>query len=190
MAIPSLPGGNLLLGVGCATINAALHGDGPPCSVEEWQGDRTVRVERAGRKLRIDGRRGRIRWSQLANPLPGCLGDPLAVPPAQDPGATRTFDGERWILTFTGQNLCHLGGTLVLHATSDEADWSALTASDRPWTDGGLAAAWADLRADLRSTLVTRWATMDEHTRAAARQALIQDPHPDAARVLTELDEP
>ncbi len=146
-------------------------------------------VERAGRKLRFDGKRGRTTWRQLTAPLPGCLGDPLSLPPADDAGATRQLVDGRWYVRFSGQNLCHLGGTLVLDATHDAADWSELTASGQAWTGGGLEAAWMDLRASLRARIAVEWPTMDVVAREKARAALKQDPHPDAARLLDGLED-
>jgi hypothetical protein len=67
----------------------------------------------------------------------GCLGDPLALPPADDPGGARGYDGEWWTLHLSGTNPCHLGGELRLHAWRDKAEWDGLTVDGVPWNAGG-----------------------------------------------------
>ncbi len=182
---PSLSDGAASLGPNCATLNTTLRGDGPPCFVEVWRADGApLRVERAGARLRFDGLPGRTTWSPIAGILASCLGDPLAVPPAGDPGGVRALDGGIWVLALSGQNPCALAGTLRLDATRDRAVWSGLTAGGQPWSVGGRELAQALLRAELRTLVQTRWPELDDLARDDARRALAEDPHPDARRLL------
>ncbi len=181
---PTLIGGAAALGPACATLNERLRGDGPPCFVEEWRSDRVLHVERAGARLRFDGQPGRTTWTQLGGPLDGCLGDPLAVPPAGDPGGHRALDGDSWVLTLSGANRCALGGTLRLHTRRDTAAWSGLTVAGTPWDAGGRERALDVLRAELRDLVDRGWADLDRADRADALRALATDPHPDAKRLL------
>ena len=184
LATPSLAGGAAALGPGCAAINERIKGDGPPCFIEDWASARVVRVERAGERLRFDGALGRTRWSQLEGPFAGCLGDPLAVPPAGDPGATRALDGNTWVLTFSGQNRCGIGGSLRLSALRNAADWSTVTVGGAPWAKGGREAALSYARAELRALVADKWSQLDREQREDALRSLATDPHPDAVRIL------
>jgi hypothetical protein len=182
---PPLPDGTAVLGPACATVNASLHGDGPPCLVEDWtDGPTTVRVTRAGARLRFDGAPGRTTWTPIAGILSTCLGDPLALPPARDPVGQRILDGATWLLALSGQNMCGLSGTLRLDVTRDHADWSDLSADGLPWSKGGREAAQIHVRAQLREVVRTRWSTLDPDSRDDALRALALDPHPDAKALL------
>ncbi|MES2644746.1 MAG: hypothetical protein V4850_34985 [Myxococcota bacterium] len=182
---PTLPGGAALLGADCATINTALRGHGPPCFVEEWRADGApVRVERAGARLRFNRVPGRTTWTPIGGILASCLGDPLALPPADDPGARRTLEKRTWVITLSGENRCALAGTLRLETTRDRADWDGISAEGLPWSKGGREAAQVLLRAELRALVETRWSELDTFAREEARQALMADPHPDAQRLL------
>ncbi|MDP2312661.1 MAG: hypothetical protein Q8P41_07130 [Pseudomonadota bacterium] len=187
LSTPTLQGGTARLGVGCAALNDTLHGHGPPCFVEEWRaGDGTVLVERAGARLRFDGVPGRTTWTPINGALAACLGDPLAVPPAADPGGQRTLERRTWVVALSGQNRCAIAGTLRLDATRDRADWSDLSAGGRPWSAGGREIAAATVRAEVRALVRSRWNELDEATRADALRSLAEDPDPDAARLLAE----
>ncbi|MDP2308224.1 MAG: hypothetical protein Q8P18_19550 [Pseudomonadota bacterium] len=182
---PTLPGGAALLGAACATLNATLHGSGPPCFVEDWRADGArLRVERAGARLRFDRVPGRTTWTPIGGILASCLGDPLAAPPADDPGGRRTLEKRTWVITLSGQNRCALTGTLRLDATRDHAEWSGISSEGLPWSSGGREAAQTLLRAELRALVESKWGELDTVQREEALQALAADPHPDARRVL------
>lgn len=178
---PTLPGGAALLGTDCATLNTALRGHGPPCFIEDWRADGdAVRVERAGERLRFDGVPGRTTWTPIGGILASCLGDPLALPPADDPGARRTLEKRTWVITLSGENRCALAGSLRLDATRDRAEWSDISSQGLPWGSGGREAAQALLGAELRALVESRWSELTTIERTEALQALAQDPHPDA----------
>ncbi len=181
---PTLPGGAARLGTDCVEANRTLRGDGPPCFAEVWTAERPIAVLRAGRRLSFDGARGRTRWSQLEGVLSFCLGDPLAIPPAADPGGTRTLEGTTWGIHLSGANRCGLRGALQLDATRDHADWDDLRVADTPWRSGGRERAQETLRAAVREIVGQDWAQLDPATREDALRALAQDPHPDAKALL------
>jgi len=182
---PPLPDGAAALGPACATVNLSLRGDGPPCFVEDWtDGVTTVRVTRAGARLRFDGAPGRTTWTPIDGIVSACLGDPLALPPARDPVGQRILDGTTWVLALSGQNACGLSGTLRLDVTRDHADWSDLSADGLPWANGGREAAQSHIRAALREVVRTRWETLDAEDRDDALRGLALDPHPDAKTLL------
>lgn len=143
IAVPSVPGGGELLGPDCTAVNERLRGKGPPCAVETWAGEGKVwTLFRAGNAARFEGPEGevvraRAHWSVLAGTLSRCMPDPLALPPAGDPGGDRGFDGDDWVLVFTGQNRCRLEGTLRFAADADRADFDQLAVNGTPWTRGG-----------------------------------------------------
>jgi hypothetical protein len=182
---PTLAGGAALLGTGCVTANRTLDGDGPPCFAEVWQAaDRSVAVLRAGHRLRFDGQRGRTSWSQVDGPLAWCLGDPLAIPPAGDPGGLRTLDVDTWVVHVSGDNRCALTGDLRLAATVDHAAWDDIRAAGHPWDAGGRDAARTTMFAAVRDAVAHHWRTLDAAARADALGMLAEDPHPDAKRLL------
>ena len=182
--VPALP--QALLGPGCATLNAALGGDGPPCFVEDWSGPRMIRVERAGATVRLDGDRVQGRWPNIGTLLDGCLGDPLALPPAADPGGARTLTDDTWILTFSGQNLCVLGGSLKLALRGGRVDTSALTVEGLAWSRGGRERAANGHRARLRAVVRDDWETLSATERDDALRALARDPDPEAQALLAK----
>ncbi len=147
--VPSLPDGTALLGDNCATVNAGIRGHGPPCLAERWRSDRrelTFLVANPAASARwgtAEASPARTTWPSLGRTLAWCLEDPLMLPPARDPGGTRTFSGDGWTLQFSGQNRCHLGGVLSLALDRDRAVWSGLTVEGVAWNDGGRARAQA-----------------------------------------------
>lgn len=165
MPLPALASGRELLGTACYTANqriAALGtpftaptdppAAGPPCGVEEWSdGSSTFRLLWAGSSALIAergvDRRAPLLW-HLDGALDACLGPPLNLPPAGDPGGTRTTDGEAWLLVFSGANRCGLTGSLRLWIRADRSDPGELTVEGRAWRSGGaeLAAARLDGR--------------------------------------------
>jgi hypothetical protein len=144
---PALADGAAILGADCATVNAELRGHGPPCLAERWRGggvDVLFRVANPAAALTsADGLvvEARTTWSTLGVGLSACLEDPLMVPPARDPGGTRTLVARGaeawWELRLTGQNRCGLGGRLLLLGTADRGDWAELTVNGAPWDQGG-----------------------------------------------------
>lgn len=173
-----------LLGERCAAVNARIGGDGPPCAVEDWGGPGARRVERAGGVLTIDGTPGRTTWTAINGTLEGCLGDTLSLPPAADPGATRSMTETAWVLTFSGQNRCELGGELTLDIDQDHAEWSRLTAGGLPWEKGGRDHAKSTHRARLRALVRDEWGSLSQEEREDALRALAEDPHPEAKTLL------
>ena len=152
---PSLPDGPALLGHGCATVNAALGGHGPPCLAERWRsGSREATFLVANPEASVRWATGelvvaRTTWPCLGGTLGTCLEDPLMIPPARDPGGTRTFTGDGWVLAFSGHNRCSLGGLLRLDLDHDGGDWSALTVEGIAWSAGGRQRATATLQKQL-----------------------------------------
>lgn len=186
---PSLPGGSAALGQNCGAVNAALGGDGPPCAIEVWRaGEREVRVERAGQQLRLDGAPGRTAWSQLRGSLAECLGDPLLLPPAGDPGGQRRLVDDQWRVELSGENRCRLAGVLRLDVRADRADWSGLTANGRRWADGGRAFALEVHRAQLRKLTEEQWDSLGTDERSEVLTLLRADPSPEAQALVARLD--
>lgn len=139
LLLPALPDGASLLGAECSVANRAIHGDGPPCLAERWEGPDGSRLFlRAGRAARFTpGGAARTRWPTAGTAPAACLGDLLLTPPALDPGATRGYDGRDWVIAYSGRNPCAISGTLRLRVDADRADWSGLIAEGVPWNDGG-----------------------------------------------------
>ncbi|MFZ5476508.1 MAG: hypothetical protein ACOZNI_06990 [Myxococcota bacterium] len=183
IALPSLPDDHL--GRDCAAVNTRLHAKGPPCSVEVWatEGGDARWFWRAGKKagvsLAADGEiaRATLRWPRLGQILEGCLDDdPLALPPAGDPGGTRAWVDDAWILTLTGENPCGLGGQLSLEVTSERAEWRRLLVDGVPWEQGGRAIADGRQLERAVAGVRARWETMDAREREQAIVSLARDP--------------
>ena len=73
--------------------------------------------------------------------LRACLGDPLSIPPTNDPESVRTLmatnEKAEWWLHFSGNNTCGLEGQIKLNSTSDTIDTSALRCEGKRWKEGG-----------------------------------------------------
>ena len=145
LTLPPLPGAADHVGARCEVLNQRLRGDGPPCGIERWEDRWFLRAgQRASLTDGLDGdlHRARGAWTRLGTVLSACLlGDPLAIPPAGDPGGQRSMEGDRWALVFSGQNACGLDGRLTLDILADEGDWTALTVDGKPWMRRGREAA-------------------------------------------------
>jgi len=80
-------------------------------------------------------------WVGITGTLRACLGDPLSIPPTDDPESVRTLvttgDETQWWLHFSGNNPCGLEGQVRLNATNDEVDTSALRCEGKRWREGG-----------------------------------------------------
>lgn len=119
------------------TVSAPFPAECAWCFVEQWgDGRRTLNVVRGPDAVTVGAEKGVNRWDTLSPQLRLCIGDVFALPPAGDPGGRRTFDGSEWTLHLSGANACHLGGTLVLDATSERAEWRGLTVDGLSWDAG------------------------------------------------------
>jgi hypothetical protein len=131
-------------------------------------------------------------WPGLGATLLACLGDPLALRPAQDPGATRVLVqlGEvfRWNLGFSGQGRCGLQGGLGLDALGSRVDVADLRVEERTWSQGGRERAEAWLLAENRARATEIWPTLPPDERILLLKALAEDPDPEAESVLRSLE--
>ena len=169
----------------------ARCGETRPCAAERWArlaspdgaaGAEELLLLRVGdRVIGADGEPDwPAAWKRLRGTLAACLPDPLAVPPAGDPGAWRLLrrDGEAWtwLVVLSGDNPCALAGRLELDAAGPAVRLDALTAEGRPWRAGGREAAAARLRARRRAWIEAHWPQLDARARAEARVELARDP--------------
>jgi len=116
-----------------------------PCAAERWRAQDgtemdTVLVERT--LFFSDGREPwPARWMSITGVLRSCLGDPLTIPPTDDPASVRTLetkgDSATWALHLSGQNSCGLIGQVRLNAKKDKIDLSALRCEAKRWQEGG-----------------------------------------------------
>lgn len=130
--------------------------DATPCVFERYLspdgGQSLALLRRADSMTRLDtGEAWVADWGALSLLMQACLGDPLTMPVAADPGGARLLErhGEvwRWRIVLTGANLCRLSGELTLEARADRADVRMLDADGQPWSEGGIARARDLLRA-------------------------------------------
>jgi len=164
---------------------------GPP---EVWRAEdgREVTFDPASGALERAGQppvAGRTTWPDLGS-IAMCLGDPLIDPLPTDPQAFRRLewsDRPRWVLELSGVNRCTLAGTLVLDATANRVDPTALTVDGLPWARGGRQQARRTLAAGLRADAVAAWPDLDEPARLRVLDLLARDPEPEAAAVLNRL---
>jgi len=119
-------------------------------------------------------------WRGLAGPLDLCLGDPLATPPAGDPGGFRLLHERgghwRWSVHFSGANPCGITGHLELDATADRVDANALAVDGAPWARGGRERARARARALARAEAEAAWTNATGPERVRILNALKHDP--------------
>ncbi len=190
------------LGPECSQARRFTGGRSTSCSVELWrstgQGEPTsATLTRAGQAavLELAGQRleHRARWRKLGPTMSTCLGDPLQLPPAGDPGGFRLLrvdaDGPAWLLRFSGRNACALSGTLRLSLGSDGVDSSELQVDGAPWSDQGASRALAKLQAWTRAGALDEWPALADEQRVLLLQALSRDPHPEAAEILGAISE-
>jgi len=172
---------------------AASCPEGQPCRLEHWVsddgGDTLVIAISARKLLPSSGPSWRRRWTAMSGPLPACVGDPLADPPAGDPAAVRTLeerDGVRWWrLTLAGHDRCGITGVLRLQVDGDRADARTLRCGGQPWHEGGSDAALAALRAWLRAKALSAWPDASVEDRQLWLDLLEEDP--EAAALVEEL---
>lgn len=159
-----------------ATATVYRHLGGDP--IEVWESSEGARVEfdPATRRLSTDPPiKVRETW-RLGEPLATCLGDPLALPPAQDVGGFRKLvlqDGVGfWRIELSGRNHCRLEGVLDLSLQFAPADITGLEAHGQPWSDGGRDAVTEQLRAELMAHADANWDTLSEGDKQAVRRSL------------------
>jgi hypothetical protein len=100
------------------------------------------------------------RWMSITGVLRSCLGDPLTIPPTDDPASVRTLetlgDKATWALHLSGQNGCGLVGQVRLDAKKDRIDLDALKCEAKRWYEGGKQCALKKKRAALSPKKVTK----------------------------------
>lgn len=135
-----------------------------PCAAERWRStsgdimdllllERTIHFE--------DGRSAwPARWMSITGVLRSCMGDPLTVPPTDDPEAVRTLetseDSATWLIHLSGQNSCGLVGLLKLDAKSDDIDLRGLRCESKKWSEGGKQCALTHKKASLSPEKVSK----------------------------------
>ena len=116
-----------------------------PCSAERWEREDGRRMDllRVGDVVvAADGAfTWPARWRRLNGDLAACAGDPLALPPAGDPGALRILveeaAGPWWEVSWSGANRCGLTGQLRLRADAETVDATGVIVEGLPWSKGG-----------------------------------------------------
>ncbi len=174
------------------------------CIVELWRpiaeqelGDLTALFVRAGDRTQlIMGEQvvpAETRWTLLGSVLGPCVGDPLALPPAEDPEGFRHLerrgDALRWVLHFSGNNACHLEGELELPLRNARVDTGGLLVDGEPWDGRGHQLAQDHRRAWLRLLVREKWPELEAADKILAMQGLAGDPDPEAAVLLHAITE-
>ena len=201
--VPSFAEGQDLLGQDCQQAAATLAARPPPCRAELWQAveasgdgsDDSAIFLRVGKRtlLRLLGQefRREASWRWLSSPLSDCLGDPLASPPAGDLAGYRLLVSDErdphWLLQLSGDNTCHLSGSILLPITGKQAGSQSLSVDGAPWREGGSQLARSHLRAHLRSRALEEWPAAEADQRILLLLLLSRDTDPEAGRILSEL---
>jgi len=193
---PSFAGALDLLGADCTTAAVRLGAAPPPCRVELWRRqdgtapDALFLVVGSASELDVEGRAilRPTRWTRLGPTLGDCLGDPLDLPPAQDPAGFRglvvTAGEPRWMLSFSGANRCALSGWILLSAADEGVDVERLEVDGLPWRAGGVERARERLRFWVREQLQRQIQVLGPEERIVGFEALVHDPDPAAGAIL------
>ncbi len=124
-----------------------------PCAAERWKSESgeimdMLLIERTYH-FANDRKQWSAQWVGITGTLRACIGDPLSIPPTDDPESVRTLmtsdEKQQWWLHFSGKNKCGLEGIIRLDANGDEVDLSALRCEGKRWKEGGRACARAKL---------------------------------------------
>jgi len=135
-----------------------------PCAAERWRsttGD-TMDILLLERTIFFEDGRPEwpARWMSITGVLRSCMGDPLTVPPTDDPEAVRTLemtgDTATWSIHLSGKNSCGLVGLLQLDAKSDDIDLRGLRCESKKWSEGGKQCALAHKKASLAPEKVSK----------------------------------
>jgi hypothetical protein len=126
-----------------------------PCGAERWRSESgqimdMVLIERT---FYFSDERPTwpAQWVTINGVLRACLGNPLSIPPTDDPQGVRSLmingDTHEWWLHFSGNNSCGLEGVLRLNAAGPEIDVNALRCEGKRWREGGRECAKEHLKA-------------------------------------------
>ena len=116
-----------------------------PCAAERWRSENgesldMVLIERTYH-FQDDRKSWPAQWVSITGTLRACLGDPLSIPPTDDPESIRSLmtskEKSEWWLHFSGNNTCGLEGQIRLNTQMDEVDLSALKCEGKRWREGG-----------------------------------------------------
>lgn len=116
-----------------------------PCAAERWRSDSGNTMDLTLIERTIFFEDGRppwpARWMSITGTLRACLGDPLTIPPTDDPQSVRTLstqgDSAQWTLYFSGNNTCGLEGQVRLDAHKDTVDLHPTLCEGKRWREGG-----------------------------------------------------
>ena len=128
-----------------------------PCAAERWRSTSGETMDLLLLERTIHFEDGRpdwpARWMSITGVLRSCMGDPLTIPPTDDPEAVRTLeiqgDSATWSIHLSGKNSCGLVGLLELDAKSDDIDLRGLRCESKKWSEGGKQCALAHKKAAL-----------------------------------------
>ena len=128
-----------------------------PCAAERWRSTSGETIDLLLLERTIHFEDGRpdwpARWMSITGVLRSCMGDPLTIPPTDDPEAVRTLeiqgDSATWSIHLSGKNSCGLVGLLELDAKSDDIDLRGLRCESKKWSEGGKQCALAHKKAAL-----------------------------------------
>jgi len=140
--------------------------------------------------LHLDGRAhpADTRWPLMGTVLGPCIGDPLALPPADDPEGSRMLEQRgtelRWVIRLSGANGCNIDGVLRLPLRTGRVDASLLSVDGKPWAEGGAELAAALRRAWLRILVRESWPKLTDEDQILALEGLRKDPDPEAGQLL------
>ena len=128
-----------------------------PCAAERWRSTSGETMDLLLLERTIHFEDGRpdwpARWMSITGVLRSCMGDPITIPPTDDPEAVRTLeiqgDSATWSIHLSGKNSCGLVGLLELDAKSDDIDLRGLRCESKKWSEGGKQCALAHKKAAL-----------------------------------------